>query len=114
MKSLTKPTYLAPLLCDAHQLAREAVKRRKLFNEKALSSDEITEHEALGWVFDKKLVKKTRFKKQKVIDERLENRCWMLLFKLGYPELNQGRSFTILVERKGAEPIRKQIDVFGK
>jgi len=114
MNKQAKPTYLAPLLCDPHQLAREAVRRRKLFNEKALSSDEIAEHEALGWVFDKKLVKKTRFKKQKVIDERLENRCWMLLFKLGYPELSQGRSFAILVERKGADPIRKQIDVFAK
>lgn len=114
MKDSARPTYLAPLLCDPHQLAREAVKRRKLFNEKTLSADEIAEHEALGWVIDRKLVKKTRFKKQKVIDERLENRCWMLLFKLGYPEMNQGRSFTILIDRKGAGSLRKQIDVFAK
>jgi DGQHR domain-containing protein len=109
-----KPTYLAPLLCDVHQLAREAVKRRKLFNEKTLSADELAEHEALGWIVDRKLAKKTRVKKQKVIDERLENRCWMLLFKLGYPEINQGRHFNILIERKGAGAIRKQIDVFAK
>lgn len=70
--------------------------------------------ERLGWLIDKKLVKKTRVKKQKVIDERLENRLWMLLFKLGYPEMNQGRSFSILIERKGAGPIRKQVDVFAK
>jgi len=38
----------------------------------------------------------------------------MLLFRLGYPEMNEGRSFTILVERKGADPLRKQIDVFAK
>ena len=38
----------------------------------------------------------------------------MLLFKLGYPELSDGRSFTILIDRKGAEPLRKQVDVFGK
>jgi hypothetical protein len=88
MKESPKPTYLAPLLCDAHQLGREAVKRRKLFNEKTLSTDEIPKHEALGWIIDRKLVKKTRLKKQKVIDERLENRFWMLLFKLGYPEMN--------------------------
>jgi DGQHR domain-containing protein len=97
-----------------HQLAREAVKRRKLFNEKTLSADEIAEHEALGWIVDKKLVKKTRLKKQKLIDERLENRCWTLLFKLGYPEMNQGRNFSVLIERKGADPIRKQIDIFAK
>ena len=38
----------------------------------------------------------------------------MLLFKLGYPEISDGRSFTIQIERKGAEPLRKQIDVFAK
>ena len=114
MKEAAKPTYLAPLLCDSHQLAREAAKRRKLFNEKTLSADEIAEHEALGWIVDRKLIKKTRLKKQKLVDERLENRCWMLLFKLGYPEMNQGRNFSVLIERKGADPIRKQIDVFAK
>jgi DNA sulfur modification protein DndB len=114
MKEAAKPTYLAPLLCDSHQLAREAVKRRKLFNEKTLSADEIAEHEALGWIVDRKLIKKTRLKKQKLVDERLENRCWMLLFKLGYPEMNQGRNFSVLIQRKGADPIRKQIDVFAK
>ncbi len=38
----------------------------------------------------------------------------MLLFKLGYPELSDGRNFTIRIERKGAEPLQKQIDVFAK
>ena len=38
----------------------------------------------------------------------------MLLFKLGYPEISDGRSFTVLIERKGAESLPKQIDVFGK
>jgi hypothetical protein len=38
----------------------------------------------------------------------------MLLFKLGYPELSQGRFFTVLIERKGANAFRKQIDVFAK
>ena len=85
------PTYLSPLLCDPAQLAREAVKRRRLFDLKSLSEHEVAEHEAAGWLFDRRLTKKTRLKRQKVLDERLENRVWMLLFKLGYPELNQGR-----------------------
>lgn len=113
-KETTKPTYLSPLLCDLPQLAREAVRRRKLFDEKTLTTDELPEYEALGWVVDRKLITKTRVKRQKIVDERLENRCWMLLFKMGYPEMNQGRSFSILIERKGAVAIRKQIDVFAK
>ncbi len=38
----------------------------------------------------------------------------MLLFKLGYPELNHGRNFQILIQRKGAKTLSKQIDVFAK
>src|SRR5947209_9759113 len=34
--------------------------------------------------------------------------------KLGYPELSDGRSFNVRIERKGAEPLRKQVDVFAK
>jgi DGQHR domain-containing protein len=108
------PTYLSPLLCQPAQLAREAVKRRRLFDLKSLTEHEIAEHEAAGWLLDRRLTKKTRMKRQKVLDERLENRVWMLLFKLGYPELNQGRLFAVLIERKRADAFRKQIDVFAK
>lgn len=63
---------------------------------------------------DKKLKRLTRVRREKEIDERLENRFWMLLFKMGYPEMNDGRKFSVLIERKGAEPLRKQVDVFAK
>jgi hypothetical protein len=38
----------------------------------------------------------------------------MLLARLGYPEINAGRKFAIVIGRKGAEPLRKQVDVFAK
>lgn len=106
--------YLGPLLTDPSRIKREAVHRRKPFDEKSVSPDDIAEHEAKGWQVDRKLKRKTKVKREKDIDERLENRFWMLLFKLGYPQLSDGRSFTILIDRKGAEPLRKQVDVFAK
>ena len=106
--------YLAPLLSDPKRLRREAVRRRKPFDEKAILADVIPEHEAEGWKVDRKLKRKTTVRKEKEIDERVENRFWMLLFKMCYPEMNEGRKFTALIERKGAEPLRKQIDVFAK
>ena len=106
--------YLGTLLTDPSRIRREAVRRRKPFDEKSVSLDDIPEHEAKGWQVDRRLKRKTRVRREKEIDERLENRFWMFLFKLGYPELSDGRAFTILIERKGAEPLRKQIDVFGK
>jgi DGQHR domain-containing protein len=106
--------YLGPLLTDPSRIRREAVRRRKPFDEKSVPLDDIADHEAKGWQVDRRLKRKTKVKREKEIDERLENRFWMLLFKLGYPELSDGRAFTILIERKGADPLRKQIDAFGK
>jgi DNA sulfur modification protein DndB len=107
--------YLGPLLTDPSKIRRAAVHRRKLFDEKSVvDANEIKDHEANGWQIDRTLKRVTKVKKEKEIDERLENRFWMFLVKLGYPEISEGRNFTILIDRKGAEPLRKQIDVFGK
>ena len=111
---MSETAYLGPLLTDSSSIRRHAVRRRKPFDEKSVTVSALPEHETNGWQVDKTLKRLTKVKREKEIDERLENRFWMLLFKLGYPEINEGRNFTILIERKGAEPLRKQIDVFGK
>jgi len=98
--------YLGPLLTDPGRIRREAVHKRKVFDEKSVSAEAIPEHQANGWQIDWKLTRVTKVKREKEIDERIENRFWMLLFKLGYPEINEGRDFTILIERRGAEPRR--------
>jgi DGQHR domain len=106
--------YLEPILIDQPQIIREAVKRRRDFTEKTVRTIDCDAYMSDGWEIDKKMRDKIRLRKTKQIDERLENKMWMLVFKLGYPELNQGRKFTILIERKNAKPLTKQIDVFAK
>jgi DGQHR domain-containing protein len=114
MTAATATEYLGPLLTDASRIRRVAVARRKVFDEKSIAPDAVAEYEAQGWQVDKALKRLTRVKKQKALDERLENRFWMLLVKMGYPEVSEGRNFTICIERRGAEPLQKQIDVFAK
>ena len=109
---LSKP--LSPIISDPSHRLNEALKRRKPFDFETISADLLQEFEAQNWSIDKRLAVKLRLKRPKAFDERLENRFWMLLFKLGYPELNQGRNFQILIQRKGANPLWKQIDVFAK
>jgi DNA sulfur modification protein DndB len=106
--------FFGPLLIDPSKIKREAVRRRKQFDEKSIVAEQIPEYEADGWQVDKKLKRSIRVKRPKAIDERLENRFWMLLARLGYPEINAGRKFTMLIDRKGADPLRKQVDVFAK
>jgi DGQHR domain-containing protein len=103
-----------PLLLEPSKIKREAVRRRKLFDEQPVSASEIAAYEAEGWQVDRKLKRSIRMKRPKAIDERLENRFWLFLARLGYPEINAGRKFTIVIDRKGAEQLRKQVDVFAK
>jgi len=83
-------------------------------DERTVSPEQIPELEAEGWEVDKKLKRATRMKRLKSIDERLENRFWLLLAKLAYPEINEGRKFNVVIERRGADPINKQVDVFAQ
>ena len=52
--------YLGPLLTDPSRIRREAVRRRKPFDEKSVSLDDIPDHEAKGWQVDRKLKEKQR------------------------------------------------------
>jgi DNA sulfur modification protein DndB len=106
--------YLSPLLTEVTARTREALKRRKPQDFTTVSREQQKDLEAEGWTFDKELKTKVRLKRGKPFDERLENRFWMFLYKLGYPEQNQGRKFEVLIRRKGAEPLTKQVDVFAK
>jgi hypothetical protein len=64
--------YLGPLLTDPSRIKREAVRRRKPFDEKSVSLDDIPDHEAKGWQVDRKLKRLTKVKREKEIDERLD------------------------------------------
>lgn len=105
---------LESLLTDSSRIGREAAKRRSLFDQISVSKAEVEGFLADGWVLDRELKRKTCLKRARPFDTQLENRLWLLLYLMGYHELNAGRNFTVRIDRKGADPIRKQIDVFAK
>jgi len=105
---------LAPLLTDPSRIYREVVKRRNRFEQITVSKAEVADYLSTGWELDRELKRKTRLKRLMSPDAQLENRVWMLFYLMGYHELNAGRNFTIQIERKGANVLRKQIDVFAK
>ena len=100
---------LKSLLTDQSRLKREATKRRNESAVKSVKRSDVDEHLAVGWSIDRKLKIKVKLKRLKGIDERLENRLWMFFFKVGYPELNEGRNFTVQIKRRNVPPIDKQI-----
>lgn len=110
----TAEMLLHQLLKEPSKIRRESSKRRSLFDQISVSRSEVDEYLAQDWELEKELKRKTRLKRMKPIDEQLENKVWMLFYMIGYHELNTGRNFSICIERKGADPIQKQIDVFAK
>ena len=98
---------LKRLLDDHPRLKREATKRRKLFTQLSVKRSDVDDYLALGWEKDKELKIKVRLKRIKKVDERLEDRLWMFFFRVGYPELNEGRNFTVQIKRRNAGPIAK-------
>jgi len=105
---------LGPISMDPGRLAREAAKRRKPYELTSVPKNQVDECLTNGWEIDKELKIKTRLKRERKTDEILENRVWLLFFLMGYPELSSGRNFKIRIQRKGAEAISKQIDIFAK
>ena len=111
---MTESKWLSSMLVDHGKIAREATKRRKPFQEASVAKSAVDEHLEQGWEVAKELKIKTRLKKPFSHDENLENRVWHLFYLLGYPEISSGRNFNVLIKRKNADPIRKQIDVLAK
>lgn len=102
------------------QLAREATARRAEFGKRSRSYDEETFETALqstregqGWSLQRENKTSVRMRRAKRFDEVLENRFWSVLYRFGYDELNEGRSFKIVVG-KGQDATEKQVDVFAK
>ncbi|NHK26519.1 DGQHR domain-containing protein [Parvularcula flava] len=106
---------LYPLITTPSSRTTERKKRKDSYVRETLTHSQA---DALidkgGWELDKKHKYKTRIKREKSIDEELENRFWLLLDALGFSELNQGRKFQVKFVRRGNVEGVKQIDVFAK
>ena len=114
MKRPSDEPLLGPTTISLADATAEYGRRRKEFETTTILAANQGELLAQGWQFDRRTKKRVRLKRLKPLPERLENRFWCLLFKMGYEVLNKGRRFTIRVAGTDEEPITKQIDVFAK
>lgn len=111
---MSEGKWLVSMSTDHSKLSREAAKRRRSYALISIKKALVEDHLADGWEIDKELKSRMRMRKNRTPDESIENRVWFLLFLLGYPQISSGRNFKIKIERKGAEPVHKQIDVLAK
>ncbi|NDV60969.1 DGQHR domain-containing protein [Puniceicoccales bacterium CK1056] len=106
--------WLKPIVSDSNKLKREAARRRKPHQQDSVAKSVLQAYLDEGWEEDIPLKIKVRIKKPWTHDEKLENFSWYLMYLLGYPEISSGRNFQVKIQRKGAEPFNKQIDVLAK
>lgn len=114
-KQLLHPLLIAPSdPDDISPLKSEFNKRNKTHNFKSVSRKNLDKYYNKGWEWDRKLKKTIRIKQEKDIDEQLENEVWCFFYKMGYPEMNEGRHFKVRYDRRGKIIDEKQIDVYAK
>jgi len=114
-KPLLHPLLIAPSdPDDISPLKPEFNKRNKIHNFKSVSRKNLDKYYDKGWEWDRKLKKTIRIKQEKDIDEQLENEVWCFFYKMGYPEMNEGRHFKVRYDRRGKIVDEKQIDVYAK
>lgn len=96
------------------ELSAEFNRRKREYVQKQVALSDVDEHVASGWAVEKTSKRKATLRKRKSFDERLEDRFWCALYRMGYQELSSGRQFNILVSKKNEPPLYKQVDVFAK
>ena len=73
----------------------------------------VDEELALGWVVDRRYRKTTRLRRQKAHYVRLEERVWVLLYKMGFTHLSSESGATLVLEPKADDSPKTKIDVVG-
>lgn len=97
---------------DAARIAEYRTRKNK-YDQRTFRRDEAEHALSEGWELVRENQSSDRYQKQKSHHEQLENEFWCLLYGLGYPNLNVGRSFTIELTNTRNRTVSKQVDVFG-
>ncbi|MCW8965679.1 MAG: hypothetical protein OQK82_03195, partial [Candidatus Pacearchaeota archaeon] len=106
--------WLNEMFTSESKLKKEHTEKKRPYGTISVKNTDLDKYLVNGWEIDRELKYKTRIKKDRNIDEALENRAWNLFYLMGYPEMNSGKNFKVRIERKGAKPISKQIDILAK
>ena len=88
-------------------------KRRKSYDEKKFDFSDTKDAQSNGWVESRRLKSGVKMRRPKSAIEIVQNRFWSVLYKLGYEELNTGKSFSIPI-KMGKEKVTTNVDVFAK
>lgn len=102
---------LAPLLDEESPLRGEYRRRNSIWESIAIKASEAPAYEADGWHVHRTLKTKVRMQRLRSANERLRNKWWILLYKMGYQELS-GENFRVLTKKGSVGKV--EIDIFAR
>jgi len=91
------------------ELNKTARQRQKKYHEVTAPKTDADSYLTQGWKIKTEYKTMVRLRKDKAIDELLEDRVWLLFKNMGFLEMNRDRNFKIQ-----AGPVKKQIDAFAR
>ena len=104
---------LEPLATEEAGKRSEYLKRRTLYLEETIPASKLEEYEERGWsVARTNRSGSLRVKKQKLLDQQLEDEAWCILYQLGYKTLNIGRKLEMPLGKEVDAPT-EQVEVFA-
>jgi len=115
MAKKAEGTFFDDLVVGEQQIGREKRRRSKDYVQRSELHPLVPDLEKEGWEpHGKPLKTRTRLRKDKAHDEKLEDSVWVLMATMGFSELSKGRQFKIHFKRRNEVLGSKQIDVFAK
>src|SRR6185437_15938638 len=105
---------LAPLIDETGDLRREYRVRNSLWDSVSVKVNEVAELESQGWQKHRELKTRVRMQRARGPVERLVNKWWVLLYRMGYSEMNGAGEFRILGKKRDGEQPTYRFDVFAR
>lgn len=107
----THDAVFTPLLRLETDIRAEAKRRKTLLNLKTVQPEHVAAELNNGWIVKKTGKRQTTLGQPKEHDQLLEDRIWLLLRMMGYPQITAQKT-TLEFKRQDGTTGRKNIDVF--
>ncbi|HCD05060.1 MAG TPA: hypothetical protein DEQ60_07015 [Methylophaga sp.] len=110
----TSESPLNPLIDQLVELRREYRRSNSIWDLKSVPLEEVESFVADGWIVHRRLKRVAKLQKERLLLERLENKWWILLYKMGYPEMNSGHEFRIITKPRAGDGADYSVNVFAR
>lgn len=110
---LTEPSYLTHnIISEIADRAAAFRVRNSKFESRSVHPADVPEFVEKGWEVNRGGKRKSQIRRPKSHNQQLEDRAWVLLYRMGYSNLS-GERFVLRFKRSSGSEGKKQIDALG-